>query len=168
MNLNKSQIKMALAQSWGLRLEEMRLGAEQEALRLNGAKQALSKASRNFDSIKAQYKDQLDKEEISQELYDESLKAVERCVDSLFSFRGATEASEIAYNGKVEAFKAALEFLEKEYSSEQQRLQAVLDAIEKEGSEGADESGGVRPKDKAAEDLQKRKRAPRKKKKKNA
>jgi len=152
MNLDKSEIKIALAQDWGKRIEQMQDEAKAESLRLEGAKGALKQAVKSFDSVRQFYQEQIDAETLSADTAKEIMQAINRCSGVCVSLQDYSEAGKNAKLAQSAAFDLVIGMFEKDFNAERVKLQSIATSIES-GEIQPDSGGNVRPINPAAVDL---------------
>lgn len=160
MNVNKSEVKMAVAQDIGRQFEAREDGLKSEVHRLEGAAGALKQGAEKLDGIKDFYRKEAEEERFEEVNLEIVMRVIDRCRGVLINLSDTATAQKLVKVGEAQEAKRALDTIEKVYQDERARLSAVLAAIEG-GELTQSEAAEGRPQNDAAADLAARRAAAR-------
>ena len=145
MNLDKAALKMALAQSWARKFEDVERAGQRDAHKLEGSIGSLQQAAGALDSHRGYYQAKVDSGDLDGPQCTLAMEVITRCVGGLQNLADKAQLALTLKRGELQGLRRGLDILEKEFKEEQQKVQAVASMVEHDG----------RP-DGAAEDIQRR------------
>jgi len=130
MNVQKSEMKMMLAQDIGKQFEEREKGLWSEAHRLEGANGALKQGAEKLESLKVFYNKEVDEDRLEEKDLAGILRAIDRCQGVLINLAELAHAQKLVKQGEAQGAKTALDMIEKIYEDERTKIGNVLQAVE--------------------------------------
>lgn len=130
MNVQKSELKMALVKDIGKTLEDRETAHMAEVHRLEGATSALKQGAENLDSVKAFYQKEVEEEKFEEKDLEVVMKAIDRCRGILISLSDVAKAQKLVKQGEAQEAKKMSDLIEKLYHDERAKLAAVLKGID--------------------------------------
>lgn len=132
MNINKAEMKMALAQSWGKRLQEMETDVRRDVARLDGGVEALKKTADALNkSHREYYQKQVEGGQISMAECELCMKVIDRAIGSLQSLLDTATTNHLIKRGELIATQRMADYIEKQYHATRQGLEHAAAALER-------------------------------------
>ena len=149
MNLEKSQLKMQIANSLGADIEDKVEGEKRAADEMAGASAALKQASGKVPrDLAAKIDTALAEGEIkdmgAMEVAEFAKKYLTKAGDYLAHLADVENAKAVAQRGRVDGLTFAMEAVQKMRDAEAERIQMVLKAIEEDGEAPRTEASAAR------------------------
>lgn len=130
MNVEKSELKMAMMQDLGKKFEARETMLTSEVYRFEGAITALKQAVEKIGALKGFYEKEVEEDKFEEKDLEVVARAVARCAGVVTSLIDLAQAQKLVKQGEAREAKSTLDVIEKAFNEEKARIANALKALE--------------------------------------